>query len=208
MLHLHHLVTSRSSRIIWLLEELGVKYELVTHQRGANMRALDDLKAVHPLGKAPTIVDGDLTIVESATILRYIAERHGNGRFMPPAGSDARAKHDEWLDYAEGSLMMPLLMSLLGGLGGGGPSPVQQFAGPEVAKALDYVSAGISGPYLMGEELTLADMQMSYCVAVAEAGGFLAERPALAAYWQRLQATPGFKRTVEIGGPLVMPFRR
>ena len=84
MLTLHHLVTSRSSRVIWLLEALGTEYELVTHLRGPDMRALPDLAEATPLGKAPAIVDGDLVLVESATILRYIAERYGNGRFMPP----------------------------------------------------------------------------------------------------------------------------
>ena len=207
MLTLHHLETSRSSRAIWLLEELGVDYELVTHQRNAQRRAPPELKAVHPLGKAPTIVDGDLVLTESATILRYIAEYYGDGRFMPPAGTSARAIHDEWLDYAESSLMMPLMINLMGRMTGGLPEALQGFAKPELDKALDYIAAGVGeGPFLMGHMLTLADMQMSYCLAMAEAGGFLEGRPVLAAYWQRLQNQPGFKRTVEIGGPLMISF--
>ena len=207
MLTLHHLETSRSSRAIWLLEELGVEYELVTHKRNAQRRAPPELKAVHPLGKAPTIVDGDLVLAESATILRYIAEHYGDGRFMPPPGTKARAIHDEWLDYAESSLMMPLMINLVGLMSGGLPEALQAFAKPELDKALDYVGAGVgAGPFLMGEAVTLADMQMTYCLAMAQAGGFFQERPALAAYWQRLQDQPGFKRTIEIGGPLVPSF--
>ncbi|TVV76747.1 glutathione S-transferase family protein [Sphingomonas solaris] len=205
MLTLHHLETSRSSRIIWLLEALGIDYELVTHQRNEQRRAPPELKAVHPLGKAPTIVDGDLVLTESATILRYIATRYGEGRFMPAPGTTAAALHDEWLDYAESSLMMPLMFNLMGRMGGGLPDALQRFAGPELDKALDYIAAGVGeGRFLMGDDLTLADMQMSYCMAMAEAGGFLAPRPALAAYWERLQDHPGFRRAVEVGGPLMM----
>jgi glutathione S-transferase len=204
MLILHHLVTSRSSRIIWLLEALGIEYEMVTHQRGPNLRALPDLSEVHPLGKAPTIVDGDLTLVESATILRYIAERYGNSQFMPPAGTAARAKHDQWLDYAESSLMSPLMIKLMGLMGGGLPPALDDFVSKELNKALSYINDGVSkGPFLMGDELTLADLQLSYCLAMAEIGGMLQDRPAIQAYWKRLQQEPGYQRTIEIGGPLM-----
>jgi glutathione S-transferase len=208
MLTLHHLLTSRSSRIIWLLEALGIEYNLVTHKRDQNMRAQADLAAIHPLGKAPTIVDGDLVLIESATILRYIAERYGNGRFMPPPGTNARAKHDEWLDYAESSLMMPVILKL-SSLMGGGQSSLADFAAPEFEKVMDHVASGVTpGPFLMGEGLTLADMQMSYCLSLMESAGLLQNRPAVAAYWQRLQAEPGFKHAIEIGGPMVSPYAR
>lgn len=207
MLTLHHLVTSRSSRVIWLLEALGTEYELVTHLRGPDMRALPDLAEIHPLGKAPAIVDGELVLVESATILRYIAERYGNGSFMPPAGTDQRARHDQWLDYAESSLMPPMMTKLIGLMTGGLPEGLDQFATDEYEKALSYIEAGIGeGPFLMGQDLTLADMQLSYCLAMAEISGLLQTHPGLAAYWQRLQAEPGYKRTIEIGGPLIPSF--
>jgi glutathione S-transferase len=206
MLTLHHLLTSRSSRIIWLLEALGVEYNLVTHKRDQNMRAQADLAAIHPLGKAPTIVDDDLVLIESATILRYIAERYGNGRFMPPAGTNARAKHDEWLDYSESSLMMPVILKL-SSLMGGGQNSLADFAAPEFEKVMDHVASGVApGPFLMGKELTLADMQISYCLSLMESAGLLQNRPAVTAYWQRLQAEPSFKRTIEIGGPMVSPY--
>jgi glutathione S-transferase len=208
MLTLHHLLTSRSSRIIWLLEALGTPYNLVTHKRDQNMRAQADLAAIHPLGKAPTIVDGDLVLVESSAILRYISEHHGNSRFMPPAGTNARAKHDEWLDYAESSLMMPVILKL-SSLMGGGQNSLADFAAPEFEKALDHVTNGITpGPFLMGAELTLADMQISYCLSLMESAGLLQNRPEITAYWQRLQAEPSFKRAIEIGGPMVSPYAR
>ena len=207
MLTLHHLETSRSSRVIWLLEGLGIDYELVTHKRGPDMRSQADLFAVHPLGKAPTIVDGDLVLVESATILRYIDERYGNRRFMPPAGTNEAARHDEWLDYVESSMMPPLMTKLMGMMTGGLPQGLDGFASGELAKALGYIEAGIGeGPFLMGDRLTLADIQLSYCLAMANIVGLLQPYPGLQAYWQRLQAEPGYKRTIEIGGPLAPSF--
>jgi len=207
MLTLHHLETSRSSRVIWLLEALGTEYELVTHKRGPDMRALPELAEVHPLGKAPTIVDDELVLVESATILRYIAERYGSGRFMPPAGTHARARHDEWLDYAESSLMMPLMTKLMGLMTGGLPPGLDHFASGELEKSLSYIEKGIGeGPFLLGEEVTLADIQLSYCLAMAEVAGMLQGHPGLSAYWQRLQADPGYKRAIEVGGPLLPAF--
>jgi glutathione S-transferase len=204
MIHLHHLETSRSSRIIWLLEALSVEYKLVPHKRGSDMRAGADLAAVHPLGKAPVIVDGDLKLAESSAILRYISNQYGHGKFQPAPGTKAHAEHEEWLDYSESSLMMPVLFKLLGLMGGGLPPMLDGFASGELTKSLDYIGARVAaGPYLMGAELTLADIQMSYCFALLEAGGFLADRPALLGYWQRLQADPGFKRAIEIGGPMV-----
>jgi glutathione S-transferase len=207
MLTLHHLVTSRSSRVIWLLEALGTEYQLVTHLRGPDMRALPDLAEVHPLGKAPAIVDGDLVLVESATILRYIAERYGNGRFMPPAGTPARAVHDQWLDYVESSLMPPMMIKLIGMMTGGLSSGLDQFATGEYGKAMRYIETGIGdGPFLMGGMLTIADMQLAYCLALAEKSGMLQAHPGLAAYWQRLQAEPGYQRMIEVGGPLIPSF--
>jgi glutathione S-transferase len=204
MLTLHHLETSRSSRVIWLLEALGIEYKLITHKRGPDIRAMADLAEIHPLGKAPTLVDGDLVLVESATILRYIAELNGNHRFMPPAGTHDHARHEMWLDYAESSLMPPLMTKLFGMMSGGLPPMLDQFFSGELDKALNYLETSIGdGPFLMGKELTLADMQMSYCLATANIGGFLQNHPGLAAYWQNLQAEPGFKRAIEIGGPLI-----
>ena len=161
MLTLHHLNYSRSIRVIWLLEELGIEYDLVKYERDANFRAPPELKAIHPLGKAPVLVDGDLTLAESAPILAYIDERYGERRFSPPIDSDAAAVHDEWLQYVESSAALPIMMTSLGKRMGGLPDGLAKFTGPEVTKTLDYIGAGVGeGPYLMGEQLMLADIQM------------------------------------------------
>lgn len=204
MLTLHHLETSRSSRILWLLETLGLDYKLVMHKRGPDMRAPDALKQVHPLGKAPVIVDGDLVLAESGTILRYIGERYGAGQFSPPKGTDAHAIHNQWLDYAESSLMTSVMIKLIGRGTGELPAALDHYATSQLDRALDYLSEGIGeGPFLMGDAPTLADMQMAYCMAVLEVGGSLDGRPALQAYWKNLQADPGFRRAIEVGGPLI-----
>lgn len=116
MIIVHHLETSRSTRILWLLEEPGIEYELHRHGR-VDGRALENLKHIHPRGKAPFIVDGDLVLAESSAILRYIDARYGEGRRSPHAGTAEGAMHDQWLDLAEGSASFPLLLPLRGRTG-------------------------------------------------------------------------------------------
>ena len=208
MLTLHHLNYSRSIRVIWLLEELGIEYDLVKYERDANFRAPPELKAIHPLGKAPVLVDGDLTLAESAPILAYIDERYGERRFSPPVDSDAAAVHDEWLQYVESSAALPIMMTSLGKRMGGLPDGLAKVTGPEVTKTLDYIGAGVGdGPYLMGEQLMLADIQMCYILAIAESAGLLGDHPDVAAYLDRLRARPAFVAATEIGGPLMAPRR-
>jgi len=208
MLTLHHLNYSRSIRVIWLLEELGIEYDLVKYERDANFRAPPELKAIHPLGKAPVLVDGDLTLAESAPILAYIDERYGERRFSPPIDSDAAAVHDEWLQYVESSAALPIMMTSLGKRMGGLPDGLAKFTGPEVTKTLDYIGAGVGeGPYLMGEQLMLADIQMCYILAIAESAGLLSDHSDVAAYLDRLRARPAFVAATEIGGPLMAPRR-
>jgi glutathione S-transferase len=198
MLTLHHLNYSRSIRVLWLLEELGIEYDLVKYERDENFRAPSALKAIHPLGKAPVLVDDALTLAESAPILSYIDERYG----------DAGAVHDEWLQYVESSASLPIMMTSLGKRMGGLPDGLAKFTGPEVTKTLDYIGAGVGDrPYLMGEQLMLADIQMCYILAIAESAGLLKEHPDVAAYLDRLRARPAFIAATEIGGPL-MPARR
>ena len=208
MLTLHHLNYSRSIRVIWLLEELGIEYDLVKYERDANFRAPAELKAIHPLGKAPILVDDALTLAESASILAYVDERYGDRRFSPPVDSDAAAIHDEWLQYVESSASLPIMMTMLGKRMGGLPDGLAKFTAPEVTKTLDYIASGVGdGPYLMGEALMLADIQMCYMLAIAESSGLLVEHPIVQAYLDRLRARPAFTAATEIGGPL-MPARR
>jgi glutathione S-transferase len=203
---LHHLAFSRSLRVLWLLEELGLDFELVSYERTMEFRAPPELARVHPLGKAPVIVDNGLVLAESATILRYIHDRHGHGSLTPPAGSNAHALHEEWLDYVESSAGLPIMMTMLGARMGGLSDGIKVFAESQTSKTLDYISAAIGeGPFLMGEQLTLADIQMSYMLVVAEMAGILAPYPAIAAYLDRLKRQPGFQRTVARGGPMAPP---
>ena len=205
MLTLHHLNTSRSSRVIWLFEELDIPYELIRYERDATMRAPRELAAVHPLGKAPILQDGSLTLAESASILAYVNERHGGGRLAPTPGTADAAIHDEWLQYAESSAALPIMMTLLGAMTGGLPDGLRGFVTPEVAKTLDYIAERVeTGPYLMGEQFTIADIQHSYLLEAAGSMGLLADHPAIGAYLERLKARPAYARTIEVGGPMTM----
>jgi len=204
MITLHHLVFSRSTRIIWALEELGLPYDLVTHQRTPDFRAAPSLAAVHPLGKAPVLVDGPLRIVESGAILAYLNDRHGKGQLAPAIGSDARAIHDEWLHYVEGSAAMPIMLTLIGGMIGGLPDGLAGFVTPELAKTLAYVADAVNdGPWLLGEHFTIADIHLGYLVELVGAAGMLAAYPSLAAYLDRLKARPAYAKAIEKGGPVV-----
>lgn len=202
MITLHHLAFSRSLRVLWLLEELGIEYELVKYERNASFRAPPELATVHPLGKAPVIVDGDLVLAESSAILRYLEHRYGTGMFIP-ATSTARAAHDEWLDYVESSAALPILMMVLGKRTGGLSEKMEAFAQPELVKTLRYIADGVrTGGFLMGQQLTLADMQMTYILEVAHSAGLLSDYPEIVAYIGRLRDLPGFRRAVDKGGPM------
>lgn len=208
MLTLHHLAYSRSLRVLWLLEELGVAYDLVSYDRTAAFRAPPELAQVHPLGKAPVIVDGDLVLAESSAILRYIHDRHGNGRLTPATGTNDHALHDEWLDYVESSAALPIMMTLVGQRTGGLGDGMKAFTEPQLKITLDYIAAGIGdGPFLMGDALTLADIQMSYMLAIARMAGALDDHPTVSAYLDRLLDQPGCRRATNRGGPMAPPAR-
>jgi glutathione S-transferase len=207
MLIVHHLKFSRSTRVIWLLEELGEPYRLISYDRDPQtMRAPAALAAVHPLGKAPVIQDGDLTLAESGAIISYVLATYGRGRLAPPPGTPDWACHEEWLHYAEGSLVMPVLLPLLGGMMGGLPEALQRFVQPEIRKHLDYVGGRLQGrDHVMGAAFTAADIQLHYVLGIARTGGLLADRPAITAYLDRLEARPAFRKAIEVGGPLSLP---
>jgi len=208
MITLHHLNFSRSTRVLWLLEELGLDYELKAYSRDQNFRAPAELSAVHPLGKAPTLVDNDLVLAESATILRYLEQKYGDGRLVPAPGTPERAIHDEWLDYVESSAALPAMFTLLGAKTGGLSPGLAGFTAPELTKALSYISDRVADRhFLMGERLTLADIQMSYLLAALRNVRQLEAFPAVAAYLDRLEATPGLTKAIEVGGPMTPPAR-
>ncbi len=202
---LHHLRFSRSTRIIWLLEELDVDYEIEMHDRNPETnRSQADLFAVHPLGKAPTVeVDGHV-MVESSAIIEYLVEKHGGGKLMP-AEKD-RAPYLEWLHFAEGTMGMPILLTLLEPRFGGLGDILGGFVGGEVTKLLDYVDARMNGrQFIVGDNLTGADINLEYLLELSNLVGLLNERPHAKAYLERLMDMAGYKKAIEIGGPLVPP---
>jgi glutathione S-transferase len=203
MLKVHHLNNSRSQRILWLLEELGVAYEIVAYQRDAVTNlAPPELKAVHPLGKSPVITDGAHTIAESGAAVEYIVERYGAGRLRPAPASADYWRYVEWLHFAEGSAMLPLMMNLYVMRLGEAGAPLHERISSEIDNNLTYVADALGGrPFLMGETLTGADIQVGFVAEVARAFGRLAPYPRLAAYVERLQARPAYKRAINKGGP-------
>jgi glutathione S-transferase len=208
MITVHHLNFSRSTRVLWLLEELGLKYELVTYERDQNFRAPPALATVHPLGKAPVLVDDGLVLAESASILRFLEQKYGDGRLVPAPGTPDRALHDEWLDFVESSAALPTMLTLLGAMTGGLSAGLAGFTAPELKKTLAFIADRVAGrTYIMGERLTLADIQMSYLLAVLANAGQLAAYPAVATYLARLEDTPGLKKAIEIGGPMASAAR-
>lgn len=204
MITLHHLAYSRSTRVLWALEELGIPYELVVYQRTPSFRAPPELATVHPLGKAPVIVDDGLVVAESGAILTYLNDQYGDGRLAPPIGSKARVIHDEWLHYVEGSAAMPVMLTLIGGMVGGLQENLTAFVQPELVKTMAYIADGVGeGPWLMGEDFTIADIQLAYLVELAVGAGLAADHPGLKTYLSRLQARPAYEKAIALGGPVV-----
>ena len=202
MIVLHHLNDSRSQRILWLLEELELPYEIRRYQRDAKTRlAPPELLAVNPLGKSPVIQDAGKTVIESGAIVDYLIRRHGNGRLQPDPASDRYDAYQQWLHYAEGSAMLPLMLKLyVGRLGEGGAPLVPRIEG-ELANHLGYVDGRLAaGPWLLGEALTGADVQMSFVGEMAGRFGLIGAYPNLEAWVRRFQARPAYTRALEKGG--------
>jgi len=204
MITVHHLNDSRSQRVLWLLEELGTPYEIRHYARNATTRlAPPELMAVHPLGKSPVIEDDGLTVIESGAIVDYILRRHGGGRLQPAAGTRDYEVYNQWLHYAEGSGMLPLMLRLYTGRLGDAAAPLKPRIDSELANHLGYVNRSLEGrDYLLGSELTGADIQMSF---VGEAARDLrVQYPAMDAWVRRLQARPAYRRALERGGPYAL----
>ena len=201
MLTVHHLNNSRSQRILWLLEELGTPYEIVKYQRMEPIPlAPPELREVHPLGKSPVITDGGRTMAESGAIVEYLIDTYGKGRMKPKAGTDDYWRYVEWMHYAEGSGMLPLLLALYAGLLGDGAALLRPRIDSEIANNLSYMEAGLDGrQFFVGNDLTGADIQLLFVLEAA--GSRLEPYPALVAYRGRMQARPAYKRGIDTGGP-------
>ena len=221
MIILHHLENSRSQRVLWLLEELGLEYEIVRYQRDpATLLAPPDLRKIHPLGKSPVIVDQGVTVAESGAIIEYIVERYGNGRLAPAPNSPGRPRYTYWIHYAEGSPMPLLLMKLVFSRIRKSPAPFfvrpvlrqvvdrvsNYFLDPQLRLHLDYMEGELArAPWFAGDEFTAADIQMSFPLeAAASRAGLDASRPRLMDWLQRIHARPAYQRALERGGPFLL----
>lgn len=217
MIVVHHLNNSRSQRVLWLLEELGVTYEIQRYQRDARtMLAPPELKQVHPLGKSPVITDDGRVFAESGAIIEYLVQRYGGGKLAPPQGSEERSRYTYWLHYAEGSAMPPLLLKLVFDRIEGGPMPFfvrpvaraisrqvkQTFIAPQLQLHLDYLEGELGrGEWFVGNEFTAADIQLSFPLeAAAMRGGLDQSRPRLYAFLQKIHSRPAYQRALERGG--------
>ena len=201
MITVHHLNDSRSQRVLWLLEELGLPYEIEHYARDATTRlAPPALMAVHPLGKSPVLEDGGLKIIESGAIIEYLIRQHGGGRLQPAAGTADFEAYSQWLHYAEGSAMLPLMLKLYVGRLGDAGAPLAPRINSELANHLGYVERSLQGrEWLVGDGLSGADIQMSFVGEAAR--GLRASYPAMDAWVKRFQARPAYQRALERGGP-------
>ena len=216
MITLHHLNNSRSQRILWLLEELGLEYDIKRYERDPEtMLAPDSLRQVHPLGKSPVITDDDLTLAESGAIVEYLVDRYGNGRLAPAPNTPERLRYTYWLHYAEGSAMPPLLLNLVfqqvkektpfflrpiaGAIAGRAQS---SFIQPQIALHLDYMESELNkAEWFVNDSFTAADIQLSFPLEeAATRAGLNASRPKLMAFLERIHARPAYQQALDRGG--------
>ncbi len=207
MLKVHHLNNSRSQRILWLLEELGVPYEIVKYQRMSPVPfAPPELKAVHPLGKSPVLEDGKRVIAESGAEVEYIIDTYAKGKMKPKAGSDDYWRYVEWMHYAEGSAMLPLLMALYTGMLGDAAAALKPRVDSEIANNLSYMEEYMKGrSFFVGDDLTGADIQLLFVLEAA--GARLDPYPNLVKYRAAMQARPAYTRGIEKGGEYALMAR-
>ena len=216
MITVHHLNNSRSQRMLWLLEELGLHYEVKRYQRDAKtMLAPKELKAVHPLGKSPVITDNGHTIAETGAIIEYVLDTYGMGRLIPKPGTPERLRYTYWLHYAEGSAMTPLLLKLvfsripanapglLRGLIGSVMKTAQtKLSDPQIAMHLGYWDDELSkSQWFAGNEFSAADIMMSFPLEAAAHRAGARSRPMVAAFLDRIHQRPAYITALKKGGP-------
>jgi glutathione S-transferase len=221
MIAVHHLNNSRSQRVLWLLEELGLEYAVKRYERDPKtMLAPPTLRAMHPLGKSPVITDGDNTLAESGAILEYLVERYGDGRLIPAVGTQERLRYRYWMHYAEGSAMPPLLLKLIFNQMPKAPMPAlvrpvvrriagevsKSFVDPQLRLHVDYVEGELGkSTWFAGEEFTAADIQMSFPAEAMVGRAGASNRPRLAGFVERIHARPAYQRAIDRGGPYELP---
>lgn len=203
MITVHHLNESRSQRILWLLEELGIPYDVQFYRRDEHTKAAPaDLQQIHPLGKSPVITDDGRAIAESGAIIDYVVRHYGRGRLQPDPASDAYDQYVYWLHYAEGSASLPFVIDPIAKSFGKMAAPLQRRVDKELALNLGYVDGCLRGrDYLLGDELTAADVQMSFVGELAVALADVSHFPNLDGWVTRFQARPAYGAALERGGP-------
>ncbi len=217
MITVHHLENSRSQRVLWLLEELGLPYEVKCYARDRQtLQAPPELQQVHPLGKSPVITEGDITVAESGAIIEYLLDTHGNGRLRPPAGTPEQRRFTYFLHFAEGSAMPFLVMKLVFDKVRAAPLPFflkpvakgiadkvgRSFIMPNVTRQVAFLEAELAQrDWFAGHEFTAADVQMSYPVEALATRLGLTQQPRLSAWLQRIHERPAYQRALAAGGP-------
>ncbi len=202
MIEVHHLNESRSRRITWMLEELGQHYEVISYERDAKTRlAPPELKLIHPLGKAPVLRDNGEVLIESGAIIEYLVRQYGNGRFAPAMGTPAYNRYIQFLHYTEGSAMLPLMLKLYVGRLGEAGAPLQPRIESELANHLGYLNAELNGrDFFVGDELTGADVQLSFVAQIAVKGAGRETYPNLTRFVDMIEARPAYQRAIARSG--------
>lgn len=221
MIIVHHLNNSRSQRVLWLLEELGLPYEIQRYQRDPKtMLAPPELRRIHPLGKSPVITDGTTVVAESGAIVEYLVDTYGEGRLAPARGTPERLRYSYWLHYAEGSAMPPLLLKLIFDKIAASKVPFfvrpilrgivhkvrTAFIDPQLRQHLDFMESALrEQPWFAGAEFSAADVQLSFPLEAAVArAGLDSARPRLVEFVKRIHARPAYQRALERGGPYTL----
>ncbi|SDK86874.1 glutathione S-transferase [Modicisalibacter muralis] len=222
MITVHHLENSRSLRVLWLLEELGIDYQVVEYRRDPKtMLAPPELRKIHPLGKSPVITDGEITVAESGAIIDYLIDAYdAQHQLVPPRGSAEYRHYRYWLHYAEGSAMPPLVMKLIFSRLGKPPVPAlirpigrmlgegvrTKFLDPQIRQHLDFWESELTASaWFAGEQFTAADIQMSFPLLALEARGGFGDRPHVKACLARMRERPAYQRAMEKGGEFSLP---
>ena len=199
----HHLNNSRSQRILWLLEELNVPYEIVHRQRDAVTNlAPEALLKIHPLGKSPMIEDAGNVVFESGAIVEYLCERHNGAHLVPPRGTDQHIRYIEWLHFAEGSAMTPILLNLYTARLGEAAAPLHPRIHEQLESHFQFMEDSLNASgWFVGDTMSGADIMLSFPAEAAVKMGRAANRPNLTKFVETIHARPAFQRALENGGP-------
>jgi glutathione S-transferase len=203
VIEVHHLNNSRSQRVLWLLEELGLPYEIVKYQRDATTNlAPESLRKIHPLGKSPVIKDGPTVVMESGAILEYVVRKYGKGRLAPAESSPDWPRYLQLMHYAEGSAMLPVMLKLYLSRIGDAGAPLAPRVTSEIENHFGYLDRELGlSDWFVGKELSAADINLSFPIQACRLLHGLSAFPNLARFLDRVHARPAYKRGLERGGP-------